>query len=739
MATGPMPDNQPGKEEGSGAGEDSPALRWRPAAWFRRSLLAALVLGQTAAAAVALTLIMPLESGYLFNALLISLFALLHGWIAVGCWTAIFGFVIRRKGGDRYSLARRHTAESLAATALAPTAVVVPVCNEPVERTLAGLRAVYRELERQGQLQHFDFYIISDTRNPEVWLAEQAAWHALSQELDAGGRLFYRRRTVNLNYKSGNIADFLRRWGRRYRYMVVLDADSLMGGKTLLRLVQLMQREPGVGIIQTSPVVVRSQTLFARLQQFASRVYSPLFASGLAAIQMGDAAYWGHNAIVRVDAFMNHCGLRKLTGPGLFGGPVISHDFVEAAYMGRAGYEVWLEPSLEQSYEESPPTLEDELIRDHRWARGNLQHFWLLITAPGLRFAHRMALVNGIMSYLASPLWLLFVLLTMTTASHGAQPETTAAFPFVDGAPLAIGLGLSTLGLLFLPRLLGIADILATRQSTLFGGTGRLIISAVFETLVSLLLAPVKMLAHSRSVVCALLNLPVHWAGQNRHRESGWTAALSEHRSGVVLALCWCGVATWMGSPLLLLWSLPVILPLLMAAPTSVALGRQASALAFANAGLLTTPESRKPLPVIQNAGAEIPLLPDSRGLSNIQQAILSPPMNALHRQLARVRPDKPSTAAIIGHCLEHGPEQLDDRQLNLLCQDRQALASLHTAAWQADRDSYWGGRIAALAAHTRLSIGERLETTNRHHAASQRPVCGAAASPLSLDTVDCG
>ncbi|MCL7942706.1 glucans biosynthesis glucosyltransferase MdoH [Marinobacter sp. ATCH36] len=734
-----MPDNQRSKDKDPAAGRDSEVIAWRPAAWCRRSLLAVLVLGQTAAAVVALTWLVPNESGSFFNTLLISLFAILHGWIAIGCWTAIFGFVIRRMGGDKYSLARRHTEISLTETALAPTAVVIPICNEPVERTLSGLRAVYRELERQGRLQHFDFYILSDTRDPEIWLAEQAAWQALAREMKAGERLFYRRRTVNLNYKSGNIADFLRRWGRRYRYMVVLDADSLLGGETLSRLVRLMELEPGVGIIQTSPTVIRAQTPFARLRQFASRVYSPLFATGLAAIQMGDAAYWGHNAIIRVDAFMTHCGLRKLTGPGVFRGPVISHDFVEAAFMGRAGYEVWLEPSLQQSHEESPPTLEDELIRDHRWARGNLQHLWILMTTPDLRFAHRMAFVNGIMSYLASPFWLLFVLLTMVTASQTGQSQTMTP-PALGGAPqLALGLGLSTLSLLFLPRILAVADILATRQGKLFGGNPRLTVSVLLETIISLLLAPVKMLAHSRSVFCALINLPVQWAGQNRQGETGWRRALNEHRTGIALALCLCGIAVWTGSLTLLLWSLPVVLPLLLAVPTSVMLGRQSSGLAFDDADLLITPESRKPPQMIHEASIGAPLLPEGLGLSNVQQAILSPAMNSLHRQLARVRPENKGTTELLRHCIEHGPEQLEHRQVSLLCRDRNALVSLHNAAWQAGRDTYWGRRITSLGTYTRLSIGEGCETTDCHHTAAQRPVRGAAASPLSLDTVDCG
>lgn len=734
-----MPANEPERDTDTGKGGLAPPVRWHPTACFRRALLAALVLGQTTAAVVALTWVMPFEGGYLPATVLIGLFALLHGWIAVGCWTAVFGFLIRRKGGDQYSLASRHTEESLGSTALAPTAIVIPICNEPVNRTLSGVRAVYRELKRQGQLQHFDFYILSDTRNPEVWLAEQAAWQALCRELDAGDRLFYRRRTVKLNYKSGNIADFLRRWGRWYRYMVVLDADSLLGGETLLKLVRLMEREPDVGIIQTSPMVIRARTLFARLQQFASRVYSPLFATGLAAVQMGDAAYWGHNAIIRVDAFMQHCGLRKLRGPGLFGGPITSHDFVEAAFMGRAGYEVWLEPSLQHSYEESPPTLEDELIRDHRWARGNLQHLWILLTTSRLRFAHRMAFVNGIMSYLASPLWLLFVILTMVMASRVVPSETTAPLTVLgDDLPWAIGLGLSTLALLFLPRVLGVVDILATGQAPMFGGSPRLLASTLLEAITSLLLAPVKMLAHTRSVLCALINVPVRWAGQSRYRESGWAQALKEHRISIVLALCWSAAASWAGPASLILWSLPVTVPLLFAAPTSVVLGSRSWRLALANLGLLATPESRKPDRMIREADSGAPLLPDTLGLSNVQQAVLSPTMNALHRQLARVRP-RQRTAAILQQCIEHGPDQLAHWQLNLLCRDRQALASLHNSAWRSGRQSYWGRRIASLALPTGPSLGEQFETTDRYRAPAQRPVRGAAATTLPLDTVDCG
>ena len=221
-----------------------------------------------------------------------------------------------------------------------------------------------------------------------------------------GSRLFYRWRKRRTKRKSGNVADFCRRWGRSYRYMVVLDADSTMSGDTLVELVRLMEQHPRAGIIQTLPQIARPGTLHARAQQFASRVSGRLFALGMAWWQLGDAHYWGHNAILRVQPFMRHCGLARLPGRGALAGEILSHDFVEAALMGRAGYEVWLAPQLDGSWEQSPSNLLDELQRDRRWCQGNLQNV-RLVAEPGWRAAHRAMFGVGALSYLVAPLWLL--------------------------------------------------------------------------------------------------------------------------------------------------------------------------------------------------------------------------------------------------------------------------------------------------------------------------------------------
>lgn len=679
------------------------AHRWRHIAFFRRALLIVFVLGQTAVASYYLLWVLPYHGGTWVEIGMTALFAILYAWIAVGFWTAVFGFFLRLTGGDRHALLRRHSEDALAATPLAKTAIVLPIYHEPVQWTLSGLRAVYRDIERTGLIEHFEFYILSDSRDPDVWLEEQRVWAEMVSELGAEGRLFYRRRSVNLNYKSGNVADFLRRWGRRCRYMVVLDADSLLAGDTIVRMVRLMEREPGVGILQTNPTIINAESFFARIQQFANRFYSTLFATGLAAIQMGDAAFWGHNAILRIEPFMKHCGLPKLRGPGIFGGPIMSHDFVEAAFMGRAGYEVWLETGLGNSFEESPPTLEDELTRDFRWAKGNLQHLWVMLREPGLRFAHRMAFLNGAMAYLASPLWLGFLVLTtleaarMTLAPIEYFPEGhQGPFPlWPEWRPgWALILALSTFALLFLPKFLALLDALCHRYARDFGGFLKLFGSVLLEIVISILLAPVRMWAHSRHVLVALFGLSLSWAGQNRTEETTWRKALAAQFPGMLVGGCWSAFA-WSLDTMFFLWSLPVAIPLLLAAPTAVFISRKGPGDALRGLDLLRVPEEKEPLrPMLADARRFRQARAPSEVWRPFERAVLDPRLNRLHQALARDHrrgPRRRHLEAAVARCLVDGPDALNRGERIDLARDRQSLAALHEGAWRAPDNSYWG------------------------------------------------
>ncbi len=689
-------------------------VEWRKAAWLRRVLLTILVLAQSVMASTYMMAVLPYHGGNVVELCIIIVFFVLFAWISVGFWMGVFGFVIRCLGGDRFSLLRRHSPQELNERSLTRTAIVMPIFHEPIQRTFGGIRAVYQSLAQTGQIDHFDFFILSDSRDPGIWLAEQAAWHQLCQELGADGHLFYRRRTLNQHYKSGNIADFLRRWGRSYEYMVVLDADSLMGGSTLVKMVQLMQVEPKIGILQANSTLVNARSMFARVQQFANHVYGPLFTTGLASLQLGEAVYWGHNAIIRTRAFMQHCGLKRLSGPGLFNGSILSHDFVEAALMGRSRYEVWLEPELINSHEESPPTLVDDLHRDKRWAKGNLQHLWVMLFEPGLRPAHRMVFLNGIMSYLASPLWLAFLILTTIEAARLVLvpidyfPEPHSLFPvWPEWNPAwAIGLAGSTVFLLFLPKLLAVVDVIRCRRITHHGGIIHLLLSALGEILVSSLLAPIRMLAHSRYVLEFLFNMTLRWAGQNRTDETRWSTAILHQFPGTLLAGCWGAFAFWLDQ-MFFYWSLPVAGPLVFAAPTSVFLSRVGPGDHLKRWRIFQVQEERFGSQLLDDLNARSCRLLDTRTefSSAAVQAILDPMLNQVHQAMGHDHRGGKKQEMILElrkQCFHRGPEALDQKELSYLARDRASLQWLHEQAWRASPDSYWGKALQRHFQHSK-------------------------------------
>jgi membrane glycosyltransferase len=504
----------------------------------------------------------------------------------MGAWVLRFG--------DRHALASGvPPAPAVQRTPLDPaarTAVIMPICNEDIATVFAGLSATCESVAATGALPLFDFYVLSDTSKPELRAAELAAWKHLRRTLGddapgAGARVFYRWRRRRTRKKAGNVADFCRRWGARYRYMVVLDADSTMAGETLVSMVRLMEANPQAGIVQTLPQAAGAHTLHARLQQFASRVSGRLFALGMAYWQLGESHYWGHNAILRVAPFMQHCALAPLPGRGGLSGDILSHDFVEAALMRRAGYEVWLAPQLQGSWEQHPPHLIDELQRDRRWCQGNLQNA-RLIAEPGLAGAHRAMLAVGAFSYLVAPLWLLFVVSGLLLE----VPVDDAA-----GALPNAGLWVLTLVLLLLPRALGVASICWAGLQAPFGGSARLLAGAAFELLVSALQAPVRMLAHTVFVLGALSGFKLAWKSPLRDA-SAVRFAEAFRRVGALVALPLAAVLALTAlTSFDMAQAMPMLLPLLLAVPLAWAAAHPRFGLRLLRAGWLSVPEERQP------------------------------------------------------------------------------------------------------------------------------------------------
>ena len=566
--------------------QSRPPADWHAAAKRRRAALLVLVAAMAGGAAALRIDAAPAEPDALWWATT-ALMTLLFAWVGVGCATAAMGAWAAWRG-DRFAPVLR--APRAPIDPQARTAIVMPICNEDITAVFACLRATCESLAATGALKLFDIFVLSDTADPALRAAEQQAWRRLCTMLgepaDDTGRLFYRWRQRRVKRKAGNVADFCRRWGRNYRYMVVLDADSTMSGNTLVQLVRLMEEQPRAGIVQTLPQVANPTTLHARSQQFASRVTGRLFARGMAWWQLGDAHYWGHNAILRVEPFMRHCGLARLPGRGGLAGEILSHDFVEAALMGRMGYEVWLAPDLDGSWEQAPANLLDELQRDRRWCQGNLQNL-RLVAEPGWRTAHRAMFPVGALSYAVAPLWLLFILLGL--GGGGGR--------LADDTPL----WLLTLVLLMLPRVLGAAAVVASGEAAAFGGVLRLALGALLELLLSALQAPLRMLAHCVYVLGALTGLKLEWKSPPRAAEApGWSDATRRVGSMVLLPLL---LSVGLVRRTALGALAPMWLPLALAVPFVVFTGHPRSGRLAQRLGLLRTPEERnRPRPLLRAA-----------------------------------------------------------------------------------------------------------------------------------------
>jgi membrane glycosyltransferase len=527
----------------------------------------------------------------------LALFFILITWITGAFWTAFIGFVIRLRGRDKAVI---HSDEVAGHALIGRTAVVMPIYNEDTQRVFAGLDVIWSSLKAEPQQAMFDLFILSDTRKPQIGAAEEVAWHEFVERQGGQGRIFYRRREQNIGRKAGNIADFVRSWGGAYDYAVVLDADSIMTGNALVTLAGLMDKHPEAGIIQALPMPAGRETFFARLIQFAARLSSPMLASGLAYWQLGEGNYWGHNAILRLRQFAEFCDLPKLPGKPPLGGEILSHDFVEAAFMRRAGYQVWLVADLGGSWEEVPSNVLDYAARDRRWAQGNLQHLGLL-PMRGLHWLSRIHLITGVLSYATSPIWLVVLALSSVIvcmeAMQGIQyfePGSYSLFPSwpESRATEIVALLSITLSILLLPKVLGATLALVNGKLRRgYGGATRLIVSVLVEQVFSTLLAPAMMIFHTTFVISTLAGKPVTWNAQDRgDRGITFLEALNRHKWQILLGLVW-GAAILLMAPRYIWWMMPILSGLILSVPLTMLTSRTSVGRWMRRRGLLLTPE----------------------------------------------------------------------------------------------------------------------------------------------------
>ena len=576
-------------------GPPAPASRWA-----RIGALVAATLLVTGFATGMLAGLLDADSMSGLDLAITLVFALLFAWTAFSFFSALAGFFSRGPeaaiGVDLEAPLPRLDSR---------TAILAPIYNEEPYALFGRLRAIAESLAATDQGGSFDIFVLSDTTDPSIQAEEYRQFGRFQRETQV--RVFYRHRLRNTDRKSGNVADWVRRFGGAYDTMVVLDADSLMEGETLVRLAAAMERNAGVGLIQTNPVIINRHNLFARCEQFASRLYGPMLARGTAWWSGGQGNFWGHNAIIRVRAFAEQAGLPHLPGRKPFGGHLLSHDFVEAALMRRAGWAICMAPGLGGTYEESPPTLNALIARDRRWCQGNLQHI-LVLPARGLHLISRLHLLRGVSAYITSPLWLALVCMGVLLASKpdwgvsaAAQAAAGAGSPH---ALVAVG-GVFFIAMAFLlgPKALALIELIASpAQSARFGGSRRAAHGVVCEIGLSALIAPVRMLNQTCGLFSILLGQDAGWVAQRRG-EDGLTLeeAANQHLGTTILGLTLAGLAA-SASDQALLWVSPVVVGLMASIPVAALTARLDLGLWARRMGLLVTPEELAPPAILIRA-----------------------------------------------------------------------------------------------------------------------------------------
>jgi membrane glycosyltransferase len=221
----------------------------------------------------------------------------------------------------------------------------------------------------------------------------------------------------------------------------------------------------------------------------------------------------------------------------------MSHDFVEAALLRRAGWSVRFMPDVDGSFEDTPSTLVAHLARDRRWCHGNLQHLGLL-RVPGFAVMSCFHMLQGAMTYVSAPLWLVAVVLWTMVPVPLAQ------------------------GILPLPLMLIIMVLLLPRVCGLLSAAGKLsshdVTFAIQELVLSSLLAPILMVQRTKMIFSLVVGRASAWDKPKIHQIS-LMAALKFHAVEVSLAMILLtGWFVGRASPLIFAAAVPLLLaPLL--------------------------------------------------------------------------------------------------------------------------------------------------------------------------------
>jgi membrane glycosyltransferase len=435
---------------------------------------------------------------YSFIFYIVSLFN-----ISFGFTTILFGFISKlfsKQTNNSNFLNRKPNSK---------TAILFPIYNEDTSSVFSRVKVIYKFLNKYKLLNNIYIHILSDSNDLTIILKEELAFRELETEFGRNSNLNYRRRINNINYKSGNISDFCKHLGSNYDFMCIMDADSFLNVLTLEKIIIEMETDERLGLIQTYPQVIFPKTMNQIFSYIHSVFSAELYVRGSEFWNRGMGPYWGHNSIVRINAFMNYCLLPKLPKIGPLGEKILSHDTIEASLLRQAGYRtkfIFIENS---SFEESPPTLIDSLKRDYRWCQGNLQHFWFIFVS---RFGNinRIYILLGILSYIAYFFWFLFLISTLTAYIFDKE---SIVYTTRDLSSNRLNeLIIFIIIILFLPRLISLINYLIYSRMIRLN----LIFYYFIDTFLVVFSSSIYLVLISYFIFSTLIGKRIKWSNQRR-------------------------------------------------------------------------------------------------------------------------------------------------------------------------------------------------------------------------------
>ena len=492
------------------------------------------------------------------EALILACLLLVTPWAALSAANSLVGLAILLASRDPPGAVLPALRQARPGPPRQLTALAVCIRNEEMGAVLPPLGTLLDGLAARGAADRFVLWLLSDTQDPAIAAAEEAAIRAFTSGRPDVPAIRYRRRAANEGFKAGNVMDFLDHHAGEAAFFVTLDADSVMTPDAVLRLVAIMEAQPDLAIVQQLIVGRPATAAFPRLFQFGMRAGMRSWATGQAWWQGDAGPYWGHNAILRCEPFRRHARLEALPD----GSRILSHDMVESVRLQAAGWRVRCLPAEDGSLEANPPAMPEFLRRDERWGAGNMQYFHLL-RLPNFTPMGRLQLLQAILLFLGAPLYALILLLAALNGITGGGAGTPMG---------ALALAVFAHWLCyFSPKLSGYAQaLIQARVAARYGGRAAFAKGAAAEIVFMQLFEPLSTLNKAMFLATLPFGRRTGWAPQNRaDRGIAWADAarlLWPHMlAGVVLTLGFALV-----SPTALLLALPFTLGMVLAIPLCV-------------------------------------------------------------------------------------------------------------------------------------------------------------------------